>query len=250
MEGAAGGHRVAGVHGQVHEHLLDLRGIRLDPAERPRHVDVELHVLAERPPEDRAQALEQVGDVDGRARNHLVAAEHEQLAGEPRRAVRGALDLLGVRAQRVGVVEPVHQEARVALDHREEVVEVVRDPAGELPDALEALRLAELSLEALPLRHVAAVQHDAPEVGVLELSGGLRLDLEPRAVGGAHAPLDRGAGRAVECNVGEEVLGELLVVRVDQQRERGALEAAVRGVERPLHRGAGVHDLAVRSRSP
>ena len=48
------------------------------------------------------------------------------------------------------VVEPVDQELAVADDHRQQVVEVVRDAAGEPADRLHLLRLAQLLLE-LPL---------------------------------------------------------------------------------------------------
>ena len=58
----------------------------------------------------------------------------------------------------------------------------MRDAAGELADALEPLRLAELRLEALALGHVTAVQHDALDVRVVELPVGHGLDVDPGAV--------------------------------------------------------------------
>ena len=97
-------------------------------------------------------------------------------------ALGGARHLLGVRAQRAVGGQPVDDEAGVAADDREEVVEVVRDAAGELAHALEALGLAQLSLEALALGHVAAVQHDALQVGVVELARGDRLHGQPAAL--------------------------------------------------------------------
>ena len=74
---------------------------------------------------------------------HLAAAEREQLARERRRAGSGLLDLLGMTAQ-ARVALAVDQELAVAGDRGEEVVEVVRDAAGEPADRLHLLRLPKL----------------------------------------------------------------------------------------------------------
>ena len=51
----------------------------------------------------------------------------------------------------VALAQTIEHEVRVAGDRREQVVEVVRDAAGEPADRLHLLRLPELVLEQLVL---------------------------------------------------------------------------------------------------
>ena len=90
--------------------------------------------------------------------DHLPAGEGEQLAGEARRPFGGPRDLSEVAAGRFQALWPVGfgrggeflgDERRVVEDHGEEVVEVVRDPAGELAEVLQALGLQHLFLRPL-----------------------------------------------------------------------------------------------------
>ena len=99
----------------------------------------------------------------------LAAGEGEQLAGEVGGAPGCLLDLPDVIAGRLAVPSAVGRargasssatKRRVVEDHREQVVEVVRDPAGELAEALQPLgllqlglgvRLASLSWPAIPV---------------------------------------------------------------------------------------------------
>ena len=96
-------------------------------------------------------SADDVVHADHRRLQHLPAAEREQLARERGGAVGGAADLLEVAAQqRVAVAGAGEREVGVAADRGEQVVEVVRDAAGELADGLHLLRLPELVLEPVP----------------------------------------------------------------------------------------------------
>ena len=77
-------------------------------------------------------------------------------------AARCAARLISRRSSRRGSsrLDLPHQQLGVADDGGEEVVEVVRDAAGELADRLHLLRLTQLLLEALPLGHVADVDQE------------------------------------------------------------------------------------------
>jgi hypothetical protein len=59
--------------------------------------------------------------------------------------------LLDVRAQRRVHRQVLAHQRRVSEHAEQEVVEVVREPAGEQPEALELLRLTKLALQRLPL---------------------------------------------------------------------------------------------------
>ena len=106
-------------------------------------------------------------------------------------------------------------ELAVAADRGEEVVEVVRDPAGEASDRLELLRLVQLLLERLALgdvsehREVKAREHRGP-------CG--QQDLDGRAVGADNGQLDLAPPGREELGPG--VLVHALEDVVDPQREQ------------------------------
>ena len=90
---------------------------------------------------------------------HLLAAEREQLARELARALGRGVDLRHVLARLA--LEPCEQQVgTLPRITSEEVVEVVRDAAGEPADRLHLLRLAQLLLEPALHRHVSR-EHDA-----------------------------------------------------------------------------------------
>ena len=99
------------------------------------------------------------------ARLHRLApAEGEQLPGERRRPLGRRDDVLEngahVRRRQLG-----HERERgVALDDHEEIVEVVRDTAGELADRVHLLRLEELLLELALLGDVVAEYGDTGDL--------------------------------------------------------------------------------------
>ena len=62
------------------------------------------------------------------------------------------------------VPQALAQEFEIAEDHREQVVEVVRDTAGELADGLDLLRLAERRLGAPARGHVQKAADNPDEL--------------------------------------------------------------------------------------
>ena len=84
----------------------------------------------------------------------LLAAEVEQLLRQVARALARRLDLPDV-ARHPGCRRKIREdEIAVAEDGRQQVVEVVRDAAGELPDGFHLLRLAQLGLEKTALGQI------------------------------------------------------------------------------------------------
>ena len=86
-----------------------------------------------------------------RGSQHLLAAEGEQLAGQRRGAFGGAGDFLGRAAKMRLVPETFEEKFRVSGDHHQEIVEVVRDPAGQAAHGLHLLRLAQLLFQGAAL---------------------------------------------------------------------------------------------------
>ncbi len=76
-------------------------------------------------------------------------------------AIGVLLDLHDVGKGRVARPEP-HQQQVAEADHRgQQIVEIVRHPAGKLADGLHFLRLCELDFEVLLLGDLDEVQHQA-----------------------------------------------------------------------------------------
>ena len=153
-EMAALGHGVARVDRQVQQGVLDLTRIghhHRDARSQPR-LDADL--LAQAAAQQVDHAVDQGVQVDRLGVQGLPPPEGEQAAGElgaERRRLLGLLQNLAV----VGVGHTPLQQFQIAGDHRQQVVEVVRDAAGQLADRLHLLGLAQLLLHALARRDVA-----------------------------------------------------------------------------------------------
>ena len=141
---SAGRHGVAGVDRQVHDDLLELAGVGAHAAEVLAQRDRQPHVLADEAAEHLLHLLDDVVEVADAGLDHLLAAEGEELAGERRGALRGLADLVEPAVVLCAGPSSRGRELAVAEDHAQEVVEVVGDAAGELPDRLHLLGLAEL----------------------------------------------------------------------------------------------------------
>ena len=81
--------------------------------------------------------------------DHLPAAEGQELARQTGGALAGPLDFLDVVSQRIVGRHAQQQQFRASHHHAEQVVEVVRDSAGQAPDGFHFLRLAQLIFELL-----------------------------------------------------------------------------------------------------
>ena len=87
----------------------------------------------------------------------LATTEHQHLLDQVPRALAGASRLRQVAAEaRVGLRRlPLAREHDVAHDRRQQVVEVVRDAAGQLADGLHLLRLSQPRFESSRRRSAA-----------------------------------------------------------------------------------------------
>ena len=139
---AALGHRVARVGGQVEDAGFELRAI--DPnlprflARRYREADAR----AERQLQQAAHAFEQFVDVDDFGHQRLAPGEGQHAAGQLRAAHRRIERGIEQFGQLAGQTVGRAAEIDVADHDAQEVVEVVREPAGQLADRFELLGLA------------------------------------------------------------------------------------------------------------
>ena len=145
-------HRVARIDRQVDDRILQL--VRVDE-HRPRASSAkigDLDPLAQRPVQQLAHAADQDGAVDPLGHQRLGAGEGQQAAGQrggAGRAFHGVGEVGHDLAPRA--VEPAPGEVDAADHHRQHIVEVVGDAAGQLADGLHLLDLAKLGLGRLAL---------------------------------------------------------------------------------------------------
>ena len=117
--------------------------------------DLELDLRADEPAQHRFHAADDVAEREQPRPRRLPPAEREQLPRQAGAALDRLLDLDRFAARRV-VGPQLHQEqVGRAHDAHQDVVEVVRDAAGEPADRLELLRLPQLLFERAPLGDVA-----------------------------------------------------------------------------------------------
>jgi hypothetical protein len=206
--GRAGGRHVHGRRGHVDRPALRQGVARVDRDVEERELEVvrvhqhrgQVGRKARGDADARAErALQQVGHaqnerryVSGLRAQVLAPREGEQTLGQRGAALRR---LQRVRHQMRGLRMRGHaarEQVEVADDDGEEIVEVVRDPAGEMPDRLVLLRLAKRGLGALAIGDVRqAAQHARDRARAVALHPGVRQQVEDGSVLGNHLILTR-----------------------------------------------------------
>ena len=215
-------HRVARVDGEIHDDLLDLAAIAQDRCQRRRRRSATMSMCS---PMTRRSIGSEIGDraairLIGRRLQHLPAAEREQLAGQAGGALGRLLDLRDLRRGAGSSGEVVAEPVGVAEDRGEQVVEVVRDAAGELADRLHLLALSQAVLEIAPLGDVAR-DGDEPVEIVRRRSASGRIDgraderARRRAAGTA-----RRARRARARRASSSSAAKLDLRQVEERRRR------------------------------
>ncbi len=248
-----------------------------DRAELGIELEVYLHRVA-RERESRG-LLEERRENEHRRDGRTTPRVGEELPGQPARARRRLERVLDERTHRVARIQLVEGQGQRAHHRHQEVVEVVRDPAGERGQRLQLGALEQLRLEPALLRHVA---DDGDQRGLVLAPAKLRqpaeahLDRHDGRVGAARGPLevvpplahralhvrdclvdrvrlahDRLEGRAEYLLAAHPVLAQHVIVHVEDPPVRAVHEDRIRacvvdgpervaGRPRLLQRGAGL----------
>ena len=139
---AARRHGVARIEGEIEQRQLELAGVDLDRAGPPRHAEPDVDVAAQRAAEHVLDLRQPLGEIDHAGLMHLPPREREQLPGQAfaaRRRIGDGVEQLDLLIAADVAAQPRHR----AADDHQEIVEVVGDAAGQLPDGFEPLRLAQ-----------------------------------------------------------------------------------------------------------
>ena len=103
------------------------------------------------PPQDFQHSGDRFGQIEHFRHDGLLARERQQLAGQIRGPHGGILHFFELVVDRVVLRYGGKQHFRVPENDGEQIVEIVRDAAGKLPDGFKFLGLAQLGLQAIAL---------------------------------------------------------------------------------------------------
>jgi hypothetical protein len=130
---AARRHRVARIHAQVHDGQFQFARVDLDVPKPGIAVDLHVDVAAQGALQHLAHGVEVRGDVDGLGIHRATSRECKQVTRKAGAAGDGASH--GIENDFALLLRRVAlQDMHAAREHREQVVEVVRDAAGELSE--------------------------------------------------------------------------------------------------------------------
>jgi len=139
---------------EVDDDLLELTLVNLDRAKVAPVHNFELDILADQTPQQVRQIDQHIGDIENPWLQCLLPREGQQLSHQIGGSVGVLLNLHDVGKGRVTRLKAQQQEVAEPDHGGQQIVEVMRHPAGELTDGLHLLRLGELDLQVLLLGNV------------------------------------------------------------------------------------------------
>ena len=139
------------VDDEVRDELFELDAVTEDRGVRRTMKDGELDAFAEQPPQDTAEVVDHLDQIDGRALEHEATAEEHEPLRQVRTAYYRIEQVLEIFALLGTLRYDVSECLAAAHDDREEVVEVVGDTPGEDAHRLHLLGMTKLHLGELAL---------------------------------------------------------------------------------------------------
>ncbi len=212
-------HGIAGVDREIDQHLIELRGI--DPHMPPRLLEFEGEddVPPEQAHEHRRDAAHRLVHRDDFGLQRLLAGESEQLPHQRRAARDRALDLHDRRTAR----RFLRGRLRRAADRGQEIVEIMRDAAGEQADRLEFADMRDLLLQAMDRRQVEQREGQPAHRAIrLAQRGAADLDAARRRAEQGRAPACR---VEIAAESGREITPERLAFGGREQGQRRCRKA-------------------------
>ncbi|GIL40858.1 hypothetical protein TMPK1_30950 [Rhodospirillales bacterium TMPK1] len=215
---AAARHRVARIDRQIEHRRFQLRrvGQRVAGCFQRQH---KFDRRAQGPFQNLVHRPQRVADRDRLQRDFLRARESQQLTGEARAAFGGAQGV-GDQPRRACVMHMVAHDIQRS-DHRlQQIVEIVRDAAGQLSQRLHLLRLAQLRFGAFQRQARFLFACDVATDRVKHPGFGDRdpRQVPPISIGGAQ-PSDDDRRRFAAADFCHRVGGGADIVRVAERPE-------------------------------
>ena len=146
---AACRHGVARVEHEIEQGRGQLTGIDAGLPQVLIKPEFALDMFAERPAQQLLHADDLLADVDVPRHQWLLAREREQAPRQVRSALGGGRDALGDVVQLLVCHQLLGKVLRIAEDDGQQIVEIMRDAAGELTHRLHFLGLGEFLVELI-----------------------------------------------------------------------------------------------------
>ena len=128
---------VTRIDDKVHEGLADLGDIHLDVVEIFAVLEPQIDLGRNEPPQDFFLVSSRNGNIHNTYGQDPFTAEQEDLRGQTRRLFRCLDDRAQICVMRVTDRGVFPQKFRAIVDDEKQVVEIVGDPTGELPQDIE-----------------------------------------------------------------------------------------------------------------
>jgi len=148
------GHGILRVDPQVEQGVFELHRVAVDGVQVRGQSKLRRNRFGDGPGQRLLGLAHHLVEIEGLQAALLAAAENQQLLGERRRPLDGALDLQQPSLLRAVPVSAHHEQLDVARDALQMVVEVVGDPAGKRPDGLHLPGVLQPGFEMGLPRHV------------------------------------------------------------------------------------------------
>src|SRR5450432_3830116 len=160
-------HGISGIHRQVHDHLFDLPGIRMNGIQCRLERRHQFHIL----PEDATQHSVHIEnddiEVEHPGSQHLPPAKGQQLTRQGGGPFARLIDFLNILAQRIAWAQRVQRLRAVTVDYGQQIVKVVGYATGQAADRLHLLRLEKLRLEVFAAGDIAGNELDGHQAAAL-----------------------------------------------------------------------------------
>ena len=144
------GHGVACVDYQIQNNLFDLSGVGFYAVQLRIQHEREFDVLLDQASQHLVEVADRLVDIQDHGLDHLLTAQHQELARERGGTVAGLLDLLQAPAIGFGQIGTLEQQIAVAVNHGEQVIEVVGHAAGEQDRSLPCAGIAAVAFRSGP----------------------------------------------------------------------------------------------------
>ena len=160
-------HGVAAVDGEIDQRGLELRDVGDREAIGIVDLDLDPDAAADQRADQLRDALDLRADIEHLRLQRLPAGKRQQLRGQLGGALHGFGDRVDVAAAPLLRQFAAAQEVGRGADDGQEIVEIVRDAAGELADRFHLLRLPQRFLALAALGDVDGLRHRADDGAML-----------------------------------------------------------------------------------
>ena len=127
-------HRVSRIDCEIDQRVLDIGRVGQRVPESATHDGFDLDLFTEAAPQDVIEVSDQTAQIDDARFEWLTTAEGKQLRSEARTAFDAAERIVDAARRLRGIGDMLCGEVKIAGNHLQQIVEIMRDAAGKTAD--------------------------------------------------------------------------------------------------------------------